>query len=319
MKRFATRAFLVALLLSSAATRADVLVGRNGERLSGHLVEEQNGRIIFISDAFGRLEIASDKASVELAIDQLDSSPPSSTASRGEEAAASVKAPTVEPPAELWSIDLGLKIDLDRGSLKTSEDRLDARLTSVRKTSRGELHGNVAYKYKATEGDVRDNDWRASLAYDRLLPRHRFNAGRVMLNRELGEEGYDSTGSISLATGWQFWEAPGRYLRIGPAIGYLGITRAEESFNGVVAGLYARGKTPLPGRSQLTGELQVLDTMGSGRYGTMALRVRRPLTEKIFISTGWNYIWSDFDIESGFSSEWRWDIGWRFGPASSTD
>ncbi|HWS76864.1 MAG TPA: DUF481 domain-containing protein, partial [Thermomonas sp.] len=187
-------------------------------------------------------------------------------------------------------------------------------LTAVRRTERGEWHGNLAYKYKKTEGELRDNDWLASLAYDRFVSEHRFNAARLMLDNELADGGYDATATATVATGWRLWETPKHYLRIGPALGYLAITRGDERFQGAALGVYARGMTPLYWKATLTGELQFLDSLGTGRYGGAAVRVSRPLSEHLVLSLGWDYAWTDLDLESGVTSVWRWDIAWRFGP-----
>ncbi|HWS79011.1 MAG TPA: DUF481 domain-containing protein [Thermomonas sp.] len=310
MKRVALRALMVAVLLGSGPLHADTLVGRNGDRISGRVVEQANGRIVFISDMFGRLEVSSDEAHVEFdASDAIDAAALPSAAQPVQ--AASVAAPGASPR---WAMDLGAKLNLDRGSLKTSEDRLDARLTAVRRTQRGEWHGNLGYKFKKTEGELRDNDWQASLAYDRFVSEHRFNAARVLLVNELADGGYDATATATLATGWRLWEAPTHYLRIGPAVGYLAVTRGDDRFSGAALGLYARGMTPLHWKATLTGELQFLDSLGKGRYGGAAVRLSRPLSEHLVLSLGWDYAWTDLDLESGVTSVWRWDIAWRFGP-----
>lgn len=292
----------LALALAAGAARADTLVGANGDRLSGHVLEPHDGRIVFESDLFGRLEVPADKARVET--DAPVASTPASTAA----------AKPVEKSSP-WSIDVGAKLNVDRGSLKTSEDKLDTSLVLVRRTDDFELHGIVKYQYKRTEGQLRDDDWLASLAQDRFLSERRFNAWRIMAASELTSEGYDKTLAISAATGWRLWETPEHFLRIGPALGYIDITRGGQNFNGPAVGLYARAMSPLFGDAQLTGELHVLDALGNGRYANVELRVRHPLGERLFIAVGWNYLWSDFDIESGIKSEWRWDIGWRFGPS----
>ena len=323
MKRVALQAFAVALLLGSGPLHADVLVGRNGDRISGKFVEQANGRIVFISDAFGRLEVPADMAHVEF--QGID---PTALAPVAEPAQAAPAEPTepTEPTAQAdgiaaaaagphWSMDVGAKLNLDRGSLKTSEDRLDARLTAVRRTERGEWHGNLSYKYKKTEDELRDNDWLASLAYDRFVSEHRFRAARLMLDNELADDGYDSTYAVTLASGWRLWETPRHYLRIGPAVGYLAITRGDERFQGAALGLYARGMTPLWWKATLTGELQFLDSLGEGRYGGAAVRINRPLSEHLVLSLGWDYAWTDLALESGVTSVWRWDIAWRFGPS----
>lgn len=308
MKRVALRAFALAVLLGSGPLHADILVGRNGDRISGQFVEHANGRIVFISDAFGRLEVPADTAHVEF--EGIDPTAPAAIA------AAPASDHEVEPAAApRWSMDIGAKINLDRGSLKTSEDRLDARLTAVRRTERGEWHGNLSYKYKKTEDELRDNDWLASLAYDRFVSEHRFRAARLMLDNELADDGYDSTYAATLASGWRLWETPKHYLRIGPAVGYLAITRGDERFQGAALGLYARGMTPLYWKATLTGEMQFLDSLGKGRYGGAAVRINRPLTEHLVLSLGWDYAWTDLALESGVTSVWRWDIAWRFGPS----
>jgi Protein of unknown function, DUF481 len=320
MKRVALQVLAVAALLGSGPLHADTLVGRNGDRLSGRLVEQANGRIVFISDAFGRLEVPADQAHVEFeGIDPTALAPVAEPA-QPTQADKTAQSDSVAGPAAVrrWSMDVGAKLNLDRGSLKTSEDRLDARLTSVRRTERGEWHGNLSYKYKKTEDALRDNDWLASLAYDRFVSERRFNAARLMLDNELADGGgYDATATATIATGWRLWETPKHYLRIGPAVGYLAMTRGDERFQGAAIGVYARGMTPLYWKATLTGELQFLDSLGTGRYGGAAVRVSRPISDHLVLSLGWDYAWTDLDLESGVTSVWRWDLAWRFGPPDS--
>jgi len=292
----------LAAALGCGGTCADTLVGANGDRLSGHVLEQRDGKIIFLSDLFGRLEVSADKARVEP--DGLVAAPPAS-------AVAAVPVEASSP----WSIDVGVKLNVDRGSLKTAEDKLDTTLVLSRRNVNGELHGSFKYQYKRTEDELRDDDWVVSLGYDRFLSEHRFNAARIMATRELTSDGYDLARTVSLATGWRLWETPEHYLRVGPALGYLFLTRSQQQYDGPALGVYARAKTPFLGRAVLTGELQLLDSFADGRYASLELRVRHPLGERLYVAMGWNYVWSDFAIESGFTSEWRWDIGWRFGPA----
>lgn len=319
MKRVALRALAVAALLGSGPLHADTLVGRNGDRIAGRFVEENNGTIVFVSDLFGRLEVASDQAHVEFegaaAAAPSKAAPPEQAVPSAASTSPAAVAGGAGSPR--WSTDVGIKLNLDRGSLKTSEDRLDVRLTTVRTSVRGEWHGNLAYKFKRTEDELRDNDWLASLAYDRFVSERRFNAARLMLGNELADDGYDATATATLATGWRLWETPNHYLRIGPAVGYLAITRGDERFNGPALGLYARGMTPLWWKAQLTGELQVLDSLGDGRYGGAAFRISRPLSEHLVLSLGWDYAWTGLAVESGVTSVWRWDLSWRFGGAGS--
>jgi hypothetical protein len=291
----------LALALGAGVARADVLVGANGDRLSGRLLEQGDGRIVFLSDLLGRVEVPSASARVEP--DAVRASPP--------------RAPAADAAARPgpWSIDLGATLGMDRGNLKSTEDKLDTSLVLVRHHADGELNGVFKYQYKRTDGELRNDDWTANLGYDRFLSARRFGAAGVTSTRELTNEGYDLTRTLSLATGWRLWETPRHYLRVGPALGYLSLTRAEERFDGPALGLYARARTPLFGNAVLTGELQFLDSLSAGRYANLELRVRHPLGERLYVAAGWTYAWSDFDIESGFRSEWRWDIGWQFGPA----
>jgi hypothetical protein len=300
-------AFALALSLGGANAHADTLVGQNGDTLKGQLVEEKDGRIIFLSDFLGRLEVSSDKAHIVRDPDAATLQLPANSATAPSPTAASGNSAP-------WSVDVGVKLNFDRGSLKSNEDRLDASAVLSHRTPRGDLHGNFDYKYKNTNGALGDNDWTASFGYERLVSARRFNAVRLYAANELTSAGYDSTRAASAATGWRLWEAPEHFLRIGPALGYVAVTRGGQRFSGPALGVYARGMTPLVGRARLTGELQFFDTLGDGRYATLELRVRHPLGERLYVALGWNYVWSNFNIENGMKSEWRWDIGWRFGP-----
>ena len=273
------------LLLAAGQADADaILVGAKGERLGGKVVERGDGYIVFDSDSFGRLRVRADQVRIEEAV-AADPSP--------------------------WSTDVSLKFGVDRGSLKTPEDDLDATLRFMHRSAQGELHGSVDYNYKRTDGVLRDDDITASLSYDRLLANRRFVAGRVLGATELTTEGYDRTGTVSFAYGWRFGEREDRYLRLGPALGYLTMDRGDRHFGGAAYGLYLRAKGPLFKRISYAGELQVLDALGNGRYANLDFRLQHPLGEHLYLALAWNYVWSDVDIESGITSEWRWVLGWR--------
>lgn len=298
-------ALSVALLVAGAA-QADTLVLANGDRLTGTLVSADAHRIVFRSDLLGQVEVAAGQARVEPTPPAIASASPAPTAADGAAAPA-------DPAKPVWQGDLGAKLAVDRGSLKTRENDLDAALTLVRRTDVGELHAKLAYDYKRSDDLLKDDDWAASVSYDKFLGARNFTAGRFLATTDLTTEGYDRTVSLSAAYGWRLWERDDRYLRVGPAAGYLAITRGDERFDGPALGFYLRAKGPVWGRTTFTSELQMLDSLGDGRYANLELRLRQPLGERLYLGVLWNYVWSDFDIESGIRSEWRWEIGWRFG------
>lgn len=283
-------------LLGSASAAADVLVGAQGERIPGRLVEIREGFIVFDSDSFGRLQVREGQAHVE------------------RDTASTSVAPAASPAPSAWRADFNAKLGIDRGSLKTAEDDLDATLKLVRISPRGEWHASFDYSYKRTDGTLKDDDLALSLSYDHLLPERRFMAGRVLATTELTSEGYDATQTLSLAYGWRLWEGKERYLRIGPALGYLAMDRGDERFSGPAFGLYARGKGPVWRKLSYSSELQVLDSFGDGRYANLQLQLRHPLSEHLYLALAWDYVWSDVDIESGITSEWRWVLGWQSQP-----
>jgi hypothetical protein len=283
---------LAAALLGLAAGNAcaDVLVGADGSRLQGTLVATRDGRHVFDSSLLGRVEVPVDRAKVE----------------RGPAVAVTAT------PASPWATDVSMKLGIDRGSLKTPDDDLDATLRLERRTGRGEWLGVLDYSYRRTDDVRKDDDITASLAYDRLRGPRSFVAGRLYGTRELRSDGqYDATQTASLALGWRGWEGPERYLRIGPSLGYLAIDRGDAHFDGGALGLYARGRGPVVGKVTFNAELQFLDTLGEGRYADLALQLRHPLGEHLYLALAWDYTWSDFDIESGVTSEWHWVLGWK--------
>lgn len=288
-----------ALLLASASglARADTLIAPSGERITGRLVSQAQGLVVFDSASFGRIQVRADSVRVE--------------ASPVAEPSGAARAPV---PASAWTADLSAKLGVDRGSLKSPEDDIDATLRLVRSTPRGELHTTVTYNYKRSGGELKDDDLFASLSYDRLLPARRFVAWRALESTDLTAQGHDSTQSVSAAYGWRLWEGKDRYLRIGPAIGYLVMDRAEQHFDGAALGLYARAKGPLWGKVNFSTELQWLDSLDDGRYANLELRLRHPLGERLYLALVWNYVWSDVNIETGFTSEWQWVLGWQSKP-----
>lgn len=313
------RALCLAAAACAASASAEVLVGAAGERIPGRWIETRDGVIVFESPLLGRLRVPADRARVEPdapAPTAVQDPPPPATkaagiAAAGRPAAHAADAADATAAPSPWSFDIAVKLGADRGSLKTPEDDLDATLKLVRADAAGELHATVDYNYKRTDGVLKDDDLFASLTYDRLLSHERFLAGRGMVATELSSEGYDATRSLSLAYGWRLWEGRQRYLRIGPAVGWLAMERGQERFNGAAAGLYARAQGPLWRRVDFSAELQALDSFQDGRYAALDLRLRHALGERFYLALAWNYLWSDVDIESGITSEWRWVLGWR--------
>lgn len=306
------RGLCLAAAACAATASAEVLVGAQGERIPGRWIETRDGVITFDSPLLGRLKVPADRARVE----------PDAPAATAEERGQLHLPPAENEPdpalpaakASPWSFDVAVKLGADRGSLKTPEDDLDATLKLVRADAAGELHATIDYNYKRTDGVLKDDDLFASLSYDRLLSHDRFLAGRGMVATELSSEGYDVTRSLSLAYGWRLWEGRQRYVRIGPAVGWLAMERGQERFNGAAFGLHARAQGPLWRRVDFTAELQALDSFQDGRYAALDLRLRHALGERLYLALAWNYLWSDVDIESGITSEWRWVLGWRSDP-----
>ncbi len=298
----------------AALAPAATLVAANGDTLRGRWVETRDGYIVFDSDAFGRIRVAQATATVrdDDAPDPATATPsaPSAPATPAAPAAAAAPAPAAEP-ASPWRVDVGLKLGADRGSLEQREDEVDATLRFVRASDHGELNGNLSYGYTRTEGRLKDDDASASLSYDRWLPSDRFVSGRVIGSSDLIDEGYDRTRTLSVAYGWRLFEAPERYLRIGPAVGYLWLDRGAQHYDGTAYGLYARAKGPLLGSITYTGELQLLDSLDDGRYANLDFRLEHPITDHVRLALAWRYVWSDVNIETGISSEWRWEIAWR--------
>jgi hypothetical protein len=96
-------------------------------------------------------------------------------------------------------------------------------------------------------------------------------------------------------------------------VGYLIASRGDSQFEGPAIGAHGRILSPMPGGASLTGEVQIFDALGEGRYVSLRMRVRRPLGDRLYTALAWEYDWSDFAIESGITSEWSWEIGWRLG------
>lgn len=301
----ASRPLALALLAlmacaQSALAAEEVLVAANGDRVTGRVVERADGWLVFDSEAFGRIRVRESEAQVLSAGEPVANSPDPAPAE-----------PAVQKAANPWSFELGLKLGADRGSLETPENEVDATVRFVRTSEIGELHGNVAYGYTRSEDRLKDDDMSASLSYDRWMSDEHFISGRVIGSSDLVDDGYDVTRTISAAWGWRLMEGDARYLRIGPALGYLWIERGQESFNGTALGLYARAKGPLAGRITYSGELQYLDSLDDGRYANLDFRLQHPLTDSLQVGLTWRYLWSDVAIDSGISSEWRWEITWR--------
>jgi hypothetical protein len=277
---------------------ADTLIGPNGERLPGHLIEEKNGVLVFQSDFLGRVEVRADLAHIEPDPAQTAIAPAPST-------------PAALPKA--WSFDVGVRLDVDRGSLKTPEEDLGVDFKFEHKRPDGEFVGTVSYDYDRSDGVLKDDDWLLSLSYDRFISEDRFVAGRQLSTRELNSEGYDNTGTISVAYGWRLWEAPKQFIRIGPSLGYISIERAGIKSTGPAFGLYVHSKGPLWRKINFNSEVQVLQSPGKGRYVNVDVSVRQPLSDRLYLAFVWDYVWSNFEVESGIKSVWRWEMGWQFG------
>jgi len=287
---------------------ADVLVGPNGERLPGHVVDEKDGVLIFQSDFLGRVQVRADMARVER-----------DAPAAGVEARRSPSQATAAPTLPRFVSDLGISFGQDRGSLKTLEDKLDGTWKLSRQTADGELAGTLTYKYKRTDHALKNDDWLGSISYDKFLSEDYFLNGRALGLNELTSQGYESTGIFSLASGWRLLEEPNRYVRIGPAVGYMTLTRGGQTFDGAAIGLYARTVYPIFRRVSFEGEFQVLSAAHGNTYAISQLRLKRPLTPHLYLAVDWLYAWSHVDIESGIKSEWRWVLGWKFDSSEQRD
>ena len=288
-------AALLMLLSLQAAADADILLGANGERLVGRVIEEKDGSILFDSDSLGRIRVPAGKMQLQRATPVAEVASPA------------------EPPVR-WNAEISGKIAVDRGSLQTPEDRLDLSFKLNRKTDRHAFYSTLAYNYKRKNGLMDDDDWLLSLSDDKFISDERFLSARLLATQELTSTGTDDTLTLSAAYGWRLWETPERYLRIGPALGYLSLSRDTGEFKGPAAGLYTRALWPVFAKSTLSAELQALESFNDGSYVNLDLRLRRPLSEHFFVGVGWNYAWSDVELESGVTSKWRWDFGWNLNP-----
>ena len=304
----AARLGLATLLLVSGAAAADVLVTRSGDRLAGKLVERREGVLVFDSDLLGRVEVPASLASIE---------PDPKDPQDAPAAAPAPSQPAAAAPPPRWSSDVGLRLSLDRGSLKTPENELRVSVKSTLPTTQGVIKTGIDYRRTLTDDVLKDDDWDIEVGYERFLGETHFVAGRLLGTRELTSEGYDQTKAGLLAAGWRLWEADRQYLRIGPAVGFLDITRSQGELESPGLGLYATAEGQAWAKVRFSGELVMLDSLGDGRYANLELRLRQPLGERLYLALVWEYAWNDFDIEPGVRSEWRWDLGWRFGPDAS--
>lgn len=301
------------MLLLPGLAFADVLVSPSGDRLQGRLLERRDGVLVFESELLGRIEVPEQRARIE-------PDPPSEAGVAASPAAPAANPPDAAPKAtpdagvQRWSSDLGVRLSVDRGSLETPEEDLRVSLKSTRPTRQGVVRTGIDRRHRRTDGDLRDDDWRLESSYERFLSDQYFVAGRALASQELSSDQYDKTYAALAAAGWRLWEGEKQYLRIGPALGYLGATRSQGQFDSGALGLYATAEGPMWAKLRFGGELVVLDSLGDGRYANLEMRLRQPLGDRLYLALVWNYAWSDFDIEPGVRSEWRWDLGWRFGP-----
>jgi hypothetical protein len=300
MNRYRHAVLVTATLFAGmipAVAAAEVLIGANGERLVGRVIKQKNGIIHFDSETLGRIKVPADKVRLESAA--LD---------------AGVSAETAAEPPVQWHAEVSGKVSLDRGSLQTPEDRLDMSFKLDRLTEKHAFYSTVSYNYKRKNDQLDDDDWLLSISDDKFISDDRILSARLLATQELTSTGTDDTLTLSAAYGWRLWETPEQYLRIGPALGYLSLTRDTGEFKGPAAGLYARALWPVFAKSTFSAELQALESFDDGSYVNLEMRLRRPLSEHFFIGVGWNYSWSDVELESGVTSKWRWDFGWNLDP-----
>ena len=293
----------VLLLLLAGTAGADVLVSADGDRLNGKLVEQRDGVLVFDSELLGRIEVPAGRARIE-----AGAVPPAVTP------AVTPAVPPAVPPAPQWSSDIGVRLAVDRGSLETPEENLRLSMKNQRPTQHGVIRTDVDYRRKREDDVLKDDDWDIAIDYQRFVGADYFIAGRAIMIRELKSDGYEKSNAALVSAGWRLWEADHQHVRIGPALGYLDITRSQGRFGSPALGLYATTEGPAWGKLRFGGELVMLDTLGEGRYAKLELRLRQPLGERLFLALVWDYAWSDFDIEPGVRSQWRWDLGWRLGP-----
>jgi len=288
---------------SVGPANADVLIGPNGERLPGRVVEDKDGVLVFDSDFLGRIKVQSNRARVE-----RDPAPVTEKTRTGSQVN------EIAQGSPHWASDVDVRLGADRGSLKTPEDTLDARWAISRKSDTGEFDAMIRYKYKRTDDQLKNNDWLGTVRYDRFLSSDYFATAQIIGVDELVNSSYNETGTFAIAAGWRIWEQPDKYLRIGPALGYMSLERDHQTFDGPAIGFYARSRYPLWSGAKLEWEVQALNASGGNRYAISQMRVKRALTENLYLALDWLYTWSHVPIETGVVSQWRWVLGWSFDP-----
>jgi putative salt-induced outer membrane protein YdiY len=322
-------AMLAAPWVAGSALARDVLIGPDGERLTGTLVSEQEGWIEFDSTLLGRVRIESERVRIERAA----ASAPSTAVEAGlagtttESAAPDVDPERTTPVAGVvaapilarigwvpdgWTQSVGLSARILGGSRE--DDKVESTLEYKARRGDGDNASSfdVRYSREREEGIVSENDWRVGLRHEYEFGDRRFSVGSFTHRGDLEDGERKLSRSFAAGTGWRLVETERVNLRLAPGYAFVRVRDARGPGSGSGPAAYVRvawrpiGKLEVSGTGMIAASNQSL-----GRNFVDAnARVDWPLTERLGVAVRWDYTRNEFDFDTGDASNLHFLLTW---------
>lgn len=324
-------ALLVAPWVAGLASARDVLIGPDGERLTGTLVSEQDGWIEFDSTLLGRVRIESDRVRIERAAAQAQAA----AVAAGPTGAATdpaMSAPEVEPQGtppiagavaapilarigwvpDGWTQSVGLSARILGGSRE--DDKVETTLEYKAQRGDGDNASSfdVRYSREREEGIVSENDWRVGLRHEYEFGDRRFSVGSFTHRGDLEDGERKLSRSFAAGTGWRLVETERVNLRLAPGYAFVRVRDARGPGSGSGPAAYVRvawrpiGKLEVSGTGMIAASNQSL-----GRNFVDAnARIDWPLTERLGVAVRWDYTRNEFDFDTGDASNLHFLLTW---------
>jgi putative salt-induced outer membrane protein YdiY len=229
--------------------RAETLVLANGDRLSGELVREHEGRIVFRSSVLGEITVAADQAVIEREANapatEAEAAPPTGRAP--EAAAGTIRAATTRAPVNAVTVPVRtLRNDDDRWRRQielglTAQDgvheqsSVSLRLEAARTTTEGSTSLQLSHNYGKSDGLLTADATRAHALLTRNLSDDFFVRGATRFERD-PVAGLEHDAEQSLGLGYTLVDRRALQFSLGAgaALRHRDSERGSAGWNGLV-------------------------------------------------------------------------------------
>jgi putative salt-induced outer membrane protein YdiY len=280
-----SRAFLVIAfsLMLQCGTRAETLVLENGDRITGELLREEEGTLVFRSDLLGEIRAPAASSRIVTASDPTAISATPAPGVTPYKPQFEVTRETLDPLDEkktdnvTWKrrIDVGLTGQKGKKDLSTYNVRLEA----ARESDFGQMNFVVNHRYGEANKTVYEDATTASAVLTRNVTDDLFWRGQTRYETD-AVLGVDHSAEQSLGLGFKLFDGPRLDLDLGggAAVRHREAYGNEPRWDGLID---AFGKLKFAFNERLTFNQDVWMTTAPTATGDFRLRSNSALVNKV--------------------------------------